>query len=78
MTYVALTALVALAVVVLAYGGIIRWLIREQRREREALQNKLMHLAGRTWEPPPVGEPEAVEVPVFALADDSPDPLLYE
>ena len=35
---------------------------RAHLREREALINKIMHLAGRTWEPPPVEngwEPEA-------------------
>jgi len=51
-------AIVALAVV---FAGLVRSLLRQQARERDLLLNQIMHLAGRTWEPPPAAEPVAEE-----------------
>ena len=56
MTYVAVAALVVLALTNLAWAGLVRSLIRQHARERDLLLNQLMHLAGRTWAPPPALE----------------------
>jgi len=50
-------ALVLLALCVLAFAQVVRWLIREHARERNLMLNQIMHLAGRTWQPPPTLEP---------------------
>ena len=59
MTYVALTEAVALVALAMVFAGLVRSMIRQQARERELILDKLMHLAGRTWTPPPAGEPVA-------------------
>jgi len=51
--YVALASVVALAVVSLAFAGLLRSLIRSHARERDLMVDKIMHLSGRTWTPPP-------------------------
>lgn len=64
MIYLAVAlALVTVAyIVTLAVGArVTHSLIRSHARERDLLLNKLMHLAGRTWEPPPAQEPEPPE-----------------
>jgi hypothetical protein len=53
MTYVALTLAGGLAVVVVAFAGLLRSILRQQARERDLLLNQIMHLSGRTWTPPP-------------------------
>lgn len=73
MIYVALTALAVLAVVVLAFAGLLRGVNRQHAREREQLLARLMHLAGRTWEPPPSDQYRPPEpVPEFEF---EPDPV---
>ena len=66
MTYVALTEAVALVALAMVFAGLVRSMIRQQARERELLLDKLMHLAGRTWTPPPASEPIAEEPVEFA------------
>jgi hypothetical protein len=61
--WVALFEAVALIAVTLTFAGLVRSMIRQQARERELILDKLMHLAGRTWTPPPAAEPD-VEEPV--------------
>ena len=68
MTYVALTEAVALVALAMVFAGLVRSMIRQQARERELILDKLMHLAGRTWTPPPSEEPiaeEPVEYPEY-------------
>jgi hypothetical protein len=46
--------------------------VRQQARERELLLNQIMHLAGRTWTPPPAAELDALgEDTVIAYIDPS-------
>lgn len=43
-----------------ATGSLVRSIVRQAARERATLIDQIMHLAGRTWTPPPaepVGEP---------------------
>ena len=67
MIYVALLEGVALIVTALTFAHIVRWMIREHARERNLMLNQLMHLAGRTWQPPP-GPPEPAYDDEEALA----------
>lgn len=53
MTVVAVALVALLAVTVLLSARERRSLVRQQARERELLLNQIMHLAGRTWTPPP-------------------------
>lgn len=53
MIYVALGAWLAVIVVGTEASIAIRSLVRSHARERELLINQIMHLAGRTWTPPP-------------------------
>lgn len=53
MIYVALANAAAIAVVVISFAGIIRWLVRQHTREREQLVNQVCYLSGRAWAPPP-------------------------
>jgi hypothetical protein len=62
---VAITALAVLAFTIYTTGALFRNLVRQQARERELLLNQIMHLAGRTWTPPPA----AVELD--ALGEDT-------
>lgn len=57
MTLIAVALVALLIVTVLVSAAERRALIRQQARERDLLLNKLMHLAGRTWEPPPAEKP---------------------
>ena len=57
---VAIAALVVLAVALYLSAALFRNLVRQQARERELLLNQIMHLAGRTWQPPPQLEPLAL------------------
>ena len=52
--WVAVAALVVLALAIYTTSSLFRNLVRQQARERELLLNQIMHLAGRTWKPPPV------------------------
>lgn len=64
-----IVALAALAVVGLEaaiFAGLIRSLIRQHARERDAITDKLLHLAGRTWRPPPALSP----LPADELTDE--------
>jgi hypothetical protein len=54
---VAVTALVVLAFALYLCAALFRGLVRQQARERELLLNQIMHLAGRTWQPPPEPQP---------------------
>ena len=54
---VAIAALVVLAFALYLSAALFRNLVRQQARERELLLNQIMHLAGRTWQPPPQLEP---------------------
>ena len=62
---VAITALAVLAFTIYVTATLFRGLVRQQARERELLLNQIMHLAGRTWTPPPA----AVELD--ALGEDT-------
>jgi hypothetical protein len=69
--YVAALEAVALVALTMVFAGLVRSLIRQQARERDMLLDKLMHLAGRTWTPPPASEPEpepAVEYDEYEAA----------
>jgi hypothetical protein len=57
--YVALAEAVALVALTMVFAGLVRSMVRQQARERELILDKLMHLAGRTWTPPPASEPES-------------------
>ena len=59
MIYVALTEAVALVALTMVFAGLVRSMIRQQARERMLLLDQIMHLAGRTWTPPPSEEPGA-------------------
>lgn len=56
---VAIAALVVLAFALYLSAALFRNLVRQQARERELLLNQIMHLAGRTWQPPPEPQPAA-------------------
>jgi hypothetical protein len=51
--YVAVLALAVALTVAATTGGVLRSMVRQQARERELLLDRIMHLAGRTWTPPP-------------------------
>lgn len=53
---VAATALLALTGFFGAALQGLRALVREHARERQLMLNQILHLAGRTWTPPPVEE----------------------
>jgi len=57
--WVAVAALVVLALAIYTTASLFRNLVRQQARERELLLNQIMHLSGRTWQPPPVPAPAA-------------------
>jgi len=61
MMYVALAEAVVIAVVAISFAGIVRWLVRQQARERDLLVNQLCALAGRPWREPPAWHPEEPE-----------------
>jgi len=67
MLYVALAEAVVLVVVVLAFAGLLRSLIRSHTRERDRLLDKMMHLAGKTWTPAPADEQPVDEEPLRLL-----------
>lgn len=69
MSYVAALALVVLGLCVLAFAQVVRWLIREHARERNLMLNQIMHLAGRTWQPPPPPTPPDLVDDELALVD---------
>lgn len=54
-------AVAALVVCVLILARMIDRDRREHARERTLMLNQLMHLAGRTWQPPPAPEPTAAD-----------------
>lgn len=74
MIWLAAGALVALVVTVAASASLVRSLIRSQTRERAILIDQIMHLAGRTWTPPPAErleqgfDPDAVAPERFVLS----------
>jgi hypothetical protein len=55
--WVALAEAAALAAVVLTGAGLLRSQQRSYARERDLILNQLLHLAGRTWQPPPAEPP---------------------
>lgn len=76
MIYVALTEAVALVVLVFAYGGLILNLERRHGRRVDSMLDKVLHLSGRTWTPPPADNgQEELPDPRLALIvpDDEPD-----
>ena len=69
MIWLGLAALAVLAVGLYTLGMLVRGLVRQQARERELLLNQIMHLAGRTWTPPPVPEPSPLVDEELVLID---------
>ena len=68
MLYVALSLVVALALVTIAFTSILRWQIRQAARREDQLVNQLCALAGRPWQEPPAWRaPEAVTEPELAF-----------
>lgn len=76
-----LVAILSLVNAALAQANVSRR-ERAHQREREALTNQIMHLAGRTWQPPPGlnnGPEETIEplpqydfsAPIMVEEDDS-------
>lgn len=57
MIYIAIASIVALALVATAAMHTVGRMLREHARERNLMLNQLLHLAGRTWQPPPTAEP---------------------
>lgn len=56
---------VALIVAVAVFAQALRGQAREHARERQLLVNQVLHLSGRTWQPPPADDKrEPVEPPV--------------
>lgn len=71
MMYVALAEAAALAVVAISFTGIVRWLVRQQARERELLVNQVCHLSNRPWQEAPAYVPESLEdVPVYVTSPE--------
>lgn len=56
MIYVAVCALIVAGVVAFSSAGLTRSLVRQHGRERDLMLDRIMHLAGRTWTPPPAEE----------------------
>jgi hypothetical protein len=54
--YVALVAVVAGAVIALGFLSYLRSIQRAHDRRVDLLTDKMLHLAGRTWTPPPAEE----------------------
>jgi hypothetical protein len=52
--YVALAEAAVLAVVVIAFAGLLRSKERSCARREDAMLNKLLHAVGTPWEPSPV------------------------
>jgi hypothetical protein len=69
--WVALAALLVLALAVYSAGMVVRSLVRQQARERELLLNQIMHLSGRTWQQPPAPEAQAVDEDTVVMVDPS-------
>lgn len=72
MIYIALLEGVAIIATALIFAGLVRGLIRQQARERGLLLDQMMHLAGRTWTPPPAAEP----IPELEVEYDDTDQLV--
>lgn len=53
MLYVALAEAASLVIVVSLLVSLIKWLIRQQKRERDLLLNQMLHLAGKPWQSAP-------------------------
>ena len=53
MIFVALAAVVAAAVLALGFLSYLRSMQRAHDRRVDLLTDKMLHLAGRTWTPPP-------------------------
>ncbi len=75
MMYVALLEGVAIIATALSFAGVVRWLVRQQARERDLLVNQLCALAGRPWREPPAWHPEEREEPLslVTIPDQLPD-----
>ena len=71
MTWVALGSLAVLALGLYSCVMLVRGMVRQQARERELLLNQIMHLAGRTWQPPPMPEPLGLDDEELMLVDPS-------
>ena len=70
--FVAVAALVVLALAIYLAATLFRGLVRQQARERELLLNQIMHLSGRTWQPPPVpDQPLAADEEPTVIIDPS-------
>jgi hypothetical protein len=70
-TTVAIAALAVLALGIYGCGMLVRGMLRQQARERELLLNQIMHLAGRTWQPPPAPEQPLLDVEEITMVDPS-------
>jgi hypothetical protein len=71
---VAVAALVVLVFALYLCAALFRGLVRQQARERELLLNQIMHLAGRTWQPPPetaTGQAAAAGEDTLVMVDPS-------
>lgn len=62
MVYVALAEAVVLAVVVVAFTGLLRWKERACSRREDLMLDKMLHAVGRPWTPAPAEETKAEPV----------------
>lgn len=58
---ISVAAVVAVTVVTVAFLQALRWQARQHARERDLLVNQVLHLSGRTWQPPPADDTPAVK-----------------
>lgn len=80
MTLIVLALIATNIIAVVASGGVIRSLTRSHARERDLLVNQVMHLAGKSWTPPPAeqwtaperGEPLVMSPSWTATPEQSP------
>lgn len=63
MIVVAAAAVVSVTVVTVAFLQALRWQARQHARERDLLVNQVLHLSGRTWQPPPADVSTVVREP---------------
>ena len=77
MLYLSFVLAGVLGLTTLAWAGLLRGLIRQHARERDLLLNQLMHLAGRTWAPPPSTDPRS-ELPDldYTFTPEQDEPVL--
>jgi hypothetical protein len=61
MIWITVAAIVALALVAVAALHTVGQMLRAHARERNLMLNQLLHLAGRTWQPPPAAPEQELE-----------------